>query len=399
MLNAWQYAKGYVRISVSGFGLERFMNMAAFRGVYLWDACRTPYGAELNVSIAGFKRLKNCARKTKCRVKIIEKNGLPFLLHRYRKRKLMMGGVLFFALGLFVLSSFVWRIDIEGNERLVSETVSVFLEAQGLRVGAPKFRLSDRALEHALLTHFSDISWADVETRGTRTTVRLTETLPPQPVLNRQTPAHVVASADGVITRVATWGGAPMVAAGDVVQAGQLLVSGVVDLEPDTPGTPVLYVHAYAEVWARRFYPMEFAVPFTYSKKIFTGQTAKSRAFRLLFLRNAHINAPGGSHSFTTYDKITTHHQPGVSGRYPLPVVLSVTHFYETAYETLTRTPDEAKALAQQMIIGRIIREFDFAADVAEIRVDFHQTADALLVRGVIVTNERIDRQVAITTE
>jgi len=399
LLNTWQYAKGYVRIKITGFGLERFMNMAAFRGVYLWDVQRTPEGVELNVTIKGFKMLKGCAKKTKCRTKIIQKNGLPFLLHRYRKRKLLMGGVAFFVLGLFILSSFVWRIEIEGNETTAHDTIMVFLEEQGLRIGAPKFRLSDRSLEQSLLTNFAQISWADVHTRGTRTVVRLAEALPPQEVINRQTPTHVVATAEGLVTNVITWSGAPMVKQGDVVREGEMLISGILELEPDMPGTPLVYVHAYAEVWARRYHPIEFIVPLIYQEKVFTGQTATSRTLQLLFPGNISINLPGGGNTFASYDRITTHHQPGVSANYPMPFVLAVTHYSEFAWEPRTRTVEEAKDLAERMITGRIFREFDFAIDIVDRRVDFHETADALQVRALIVTHERIDRQVVITVE
>jgi similar to stage IV sporulation protein len=149
--------------------------MAAFKGIYLWDVERTGGGVELNVSIRGFRMLRGCARKTKCRTKIIQKNGLPFILHRYRKRKLLMGGVLFFLLGLFALSSFIWRIDIKGNENLRHDTVMAFLDEQGLRTGALKFQLDDRELQQAILNNFPEVGWADVHTRGTRTTILIAE--------------------------------------------------------------------------------------------------------------------------------------------------------------------------------------------------------------------------------
>jgi len=394
-----QYAKGYVRVKITGFSLERFLNMAAFHGIYLWDVVRTAEGAELNVTIKGFKMLKTYAKKTKCRTRIIQKNGLPFLMFRYRRRKLLLGGVLFFLLGLFAMSSFVWRIELEGNQTLSYETVMVFLEEQGLRVGAPKLRLNDRLLQQSILNNFSQVSWADVHTRGTRTVVRLAEATPPQEVLDRQTPAHVMSTNDGLITHVIAWSGAPMVKAGDVVRSGEMLVSGILELVPDTPDTPLVYVHAHAEVWARRYHPIEFAVPFTYSEKVFTGQTATSRTLQLLFLQNRRINLPGGGNSFASYDKITTHHQPGVSGNYPLPVIMSVTHYSEFVPTPRTRTVEEAKALAERMITGRIIREFDFGIDIIDRQVAFEETETALAVNALIITHERIDKQVPITVE
>jgi len=394
-----QYAKGHVRVKVTGFSLERFLNMAAFHGIYLWDVVRTPEGVELNVTIKGFKMLKSYAKKTKCRTRIIQKNGLPFLLFRYRRRKLLMGGIIFFLLGLFVLSSFVWRIELEGNETLSHETLMVFLEEQGLRVGVPKLRLNDRNLQQSILNNFSQVSWADVHTRGTRTVVRVAEALPPQEVLDRQTPAHVMAANDGLITHVIAWSGAPMEKAGDVVRNGQMLVSGILELVPDTPDTPLVYVHAHAEVWARRYHPIEFTVPFVYFEKVFTGQTTANRTLQLLFLQNRRITLPSGGNTFASYDKITTYHQPGVSGNYPMPIILVTTHYSEFIPTQRTRTVEEAKALADTMITGRIIREFDFGIDIIDRQIIFEETETALRVSALIITHERIDKQIPITVE
>jgi len=399
MLNTWQYAKGYVRIKITGFNIERFLNMAAYHGVYIWDAVRTAEGAELNVSIKGFKMLKSCARKTKCRTKIIEKNGLPFLMFRYRKRKVLIGGVIFFVLGLFLLSSFVWRIEIEGNENLTQETMLVFLEEQGLRVGAPKFRLDDREIGQSLLTNFSQISWVEVHTRGTRTTIHISEALPEVEPINRQIPTHIVATVDGLITSVVTWGGAPMVRQGDIVRAGDMLVSGRLELEPDMPGSQVVYVHAFAEVWARRYHPIEFAVPFVQNEKVFTGETKAVRAVEFLFLPNFRLTLPNSGNSFASYDKITTYYQPGANGNYPLPVVFTTTHYSEFVWRNRTLTLEEAMQLAETMITGRLVREFDFGIDFISKQVQFQETPDALLVSALITTHERIDEQIPIRVE
>lgn len=399
LLTTMQYAKGHVRVKVTGFSLERFLNMAAFHGIYLWDVVRTPQGVELSVTIKGFKMLKSYAKKTKCRTRIIQKKGLPFLLFRYRRRKLLMGGIVFFILGLFVLSSFVWRIELEGNETLSHETLMVFLEEQGLSIGVPKLRLNDRHLQQSILNNFSQVSWADVHTRGTRTIVRVAEALPPQEVVDRQTPAHVMATNDGLITHVIAWSGAPMVKIGDVVRADEMLVSGILELVPDTPDTPLVYVHAHAEVWARRYHPIEFTVPFVYLEKVFTGQTAVNRSFQLLFLQNRRITLPGGGNAFASYDKIVTYHQPGVSGNYPMPIILVTTHYSEFIPTQRTRTVEEAKALADTMITGRIIREFDFGIDIIDRQITFEETETALRVSALIITHERIDKQIPITVE
>ncbi|MCL1863832.1 MAG: sporulation protein YqfD [Defluviitaleaceae bacterium] len=397
ILNLWQYTKGYVRLCVTGFSVERFLNMAAFRGVYLWDVVRTESGVELNVSIRGFRMLRGCARKTKCRTKIVQKNGIPFFLHKHRKRKVLMGGILFFIFGLMALASFVWRIEIDGNVDVPQEALLAFLETEGLRTGALKLNLSDRELQSAILNNFPEISWADVYTRGTRTSILISEAIPPKEIFDRQTPVHVVATSEGLITNMVTAAGAPMVRQNDVVREGEMLVSGILELEPDTPGTPNVYVHAYAEVWARRYHTLEFSVPFIYDVKIFTGRTSVDHSINLLFGTELSINLPFGGNSFESYDRITTHRQIGAGGDYPLPFVLVSEHYAEFTPTPRTRTTEEAMELAERLVTGRIIREFDFAIDVIDRQIGFRETPEALLVNALITTHERIDRQIPIT--
>jgi similar to stage IV sporulation protein len=358
---------------------------------------RTEKGVELNVSIRGFKMLRGCARKTKCRTKIVGKNGVPFILHKYRKRKVLLGGVLFFVIGIMTLASFIWRIEIEGNAAVTRDAIAEFLESEGLRTGALKFRLNDRQLQTAILNHFPEISWADVHTRGTRTTVLVSEAIPPQEIFDRKTPVHVVAATEGLITGIVTAAGAPLVRQNDIVREGDMLVSGILELDPDMPGTPNVYVHAYAEVWARRYHTLEFSVPFTYDVKIFTGRTANRHAIHLLIGGNWRVNLPSGRNSFESYDRITTHRQIGAGGNYPLPFVLVTDRYLEFTPQARTRTPEEAKELADRMITGRIIHEFDFAIDITERKVSFSETPEGLTVNALIITHERIDKQVPIT--
>ncbi|MCL2356952.1 MAG: sporulation protein YqfD [Defluviitaleaceae bacterium] len=394
MLDFWQFTKGYVRIEVTGFTVERFINMAAFRNIYLWDVRRVESGVQLNVSIRGFKMLRMCARKTKCKTKIVEKNGLPFLAHRYRRRKVFFGGVLFFFAGLIALSMFIWQIEIEGNDRISHDTILTFLENEGLYSGALKMRLNDDSIRDAILQNFDEIIWADVYTRGTRTQILISEALPVPEVFDRQTPVHVVASGEGLITGIATAAGAPMVRQNDVVREGDMLVSGILELDPENPGSTLVYVHADAEVWARRFHSLNFTVELTYETKIFTGRTTRQRTLDVLDFR---INLPGGGNNFESYDRITTYNQVGARGNYPLPVILTTEHFSEFTPGSRTRTSDEARLLAESMVTSRIIREFDFGVDIVSRELQFSETDDILHVRALITTHERIDRQIPIT--
>jgi similar to stage IV sporulation protein len=396
LLRLWNFLRGYVRVSVTGFSIERFLNMAAYRGIFLWDVKRTGAEVEMNVSIKGFKMLRTCSHKTECKTRIKKKNGLPFIISRYRKRKLLLGGILFFALSLYALSSFIWRVDIIGTETLDHDLVRTFLAEQGLGVGSFKYFIDKQELSRKLITHFAEIGFANIHTRGTRTAVLLAEAIPPQHLIDRETPTHVIADRDGLITNITAGAGAPLARAGDIVQAGEMLVSGMLQIQSETEGPAIIYVHAYAEVWARRYYPIEFIVPLNYTQRVFTGRTTRRYGVQFLFGKKPIVRFPGGGISFTDYDRITTQHQPGASGDYPLPFIWLTTHYAEFVQQPRTRTMAQAYELSDRLLTERIIREFDFGIDIIDKRFVYEETPDALFVQALIITNERIDRIIPI---
>jgi len=70
----------------------------------------------LKMSIKGFKMVRPVAKKTHSKVKIISKNGMPFIISRYRKRKAYVLGALLFLVLINLIASFIWDIEITGNK-------------------------------------------------------------------------------------------------------------------------------------------------------------------------------------------------------------------------------------------------------------------------------------------
>lgn len=89
-----QYGKGYLKIHVSGYFAERFLNGCSHKKIRLWDLKPVPGGYEMCVTISGFRKLKPIIRKTGTKVVIVKRSGLPFLLFKYRKRRLFFTGSL-----------------------------------------------------------------------------------------------------------------------------------------------------------------------------------------------------------------------------------------------------------------------------------------------------------------
>ena len=97
IIKIWNYSNGYVIIKIEGLTLERFLNLAATKDIYLWDIKRIDYTLlEMKVSIEGFRELKDIVKKVGCHVEIIEKKGLPFIFYKFKNRKMLGIGILLF---------------------------------------------------------------------------------------------------------------------------------------------------------------------------------------------------------------------------------------------------------------------------------------------------------------
>jgi similar to stage IV sporulation protein len=389
----WKNMRGYVRIEVTGFSTERFINMAAHKGIYLWDVVHMDTGVLMNVSIKGFKMLRECLRKTKCKMRIRQKKGLPFVIYKYRKRKILMGGIIFCAAILYLLSCFVWMIDIKGNDRVSRDEIVAFCANKGLQIGAFKYKIDNKKLKSDLMNHFKDVSWLDVHIKGTRAIIQIAEIIPPPEIVDKSTPSHVVALKDGLITSIVAGSGDPLVKKDDVVHKGDVLVSGLVKTLTDDGGEMIKTVHAYAEVWAKMYNEINFAVPFQYEDKSYTGKHASQYAITVMgYTFNLFRIGP----EMLNFDRFTKRTQLNFGENYPLPVIIFKHTYRDFTPITLTRTVDEAKELAGRMINSRIIREFDFAADIIDKSVAIQELPDQIIVNALITTNERIDKEVPL---
>ena len=104
---------GFVNITVEGFFIERFINTCISKRIFFWETKRTKSTIfSANIGIKNFKEVVKIAKKCKCKIKINSKNGLPFLLNRYRKRKFFVIALGVIICAIIATSNFIWNIEI-----------------------------------------------------------------------------------------------------------------------------------------------------------------------------------------------------------------------------------------------------------------------------------------------
>ena len=388
----WNFLNGYVTINIAGFSVAKVISSAAADGVKIWHVVRMEFGFEMRLRTADFERVAQLAREYRCSVEVISKDGLPMLLQKYKRRYGMAAGLILVIFGLYYLSTFIWLIEIEGNERLEQGEIIQFLEQNGIAAGTARRSLLQRDVEDLLIAHFGDIAWASVYIRGTLARIHLTETIvAPMPILDLSHPADIVAAKDGIILSIATASGTPKVRPGDVVLAGDVLVSSAVNLALPEEAPEYVNIRAMAEVWARMYYRIDFHVPFLFYEKSFTGEMSR--------VYNIDVNGRSfgiGRNRYENYELITSERRLSFCEFLPMPILLRTEEHREYAMAVGNRSIEEALFFAFAEANRHILENFDHAADILTTEITYTETEAGLNIELFIVTAERIDLPQAI---
>ena len=382
----WYYLRGYVKIRAKGFSAERFMNLAAYRGVYLWDV--TQAGASMIMKAAGgsIEILEACAEKTGCTMEILGWGGLPAFLGRFRKRQVWTAGLLFFAAGLYFLSSFIWMVEVEGNERLAKEDILSFCGEMGLRPGGWKRNVDTEEVTKRLLEEFPDLSWVSVGIRGTDATVRLAETIEKVELVDQETLCDIIAAQDGVILQITAERGTPLVAAGDVVQRGDILISSelVIGLEGEEQHTE--YTAAAGTVTARIWQRLAEEMPLRYEEVVYNGVEKENHS--LIFSeKELDVIRPSGEGE---WEKTVLEETPLALGDFELPVKWKKELWRACETVEKERTPAEAKELLEENLRKKAENLLSPYGTIENITFKFEEYADCVRGEAEITMAERI---------
>jgi similar to stage IV sporulation protein len=271
LLRLWNYLRGYVIIIIEGFFTEKFINICVHRNILLWDVkVQSDRTLTMRMNIKGFRLIRPIARKSKCRVRLLKKTGLPFVLNRYRRRKAFFAGALLFIALIYILSSFIWNVEITGNKRIATAQLEEVLARNGIKTGILKYGIDTDNVVSNIMLDMGDISWIGITIHGTKAKVQIRERIPIPEIIPMDEPCDILASKDGMIKKVVAKEGIEAVGEGDTVQKGQVLISGSIPLKDDEKRFK--FVHAMGKVTARTWYEEESPVILTETERLKTGR-------------------------------------------------------------------------------------------------------------------------------
>ena len=334
-----EYAIGYVNIVIEGYYIEQFINICNNKQIDLWNIKKeNSIKIFANVQIGDFKRLKPICKKTKCKVKIQNKKGLPFVIRKYKKRKFFFVFLLLIILTIIILSNFIWNIEIESDADIPKEEILELAKSEGLEIGKRKGAIDTKAVINKIRLERDDISWVGIEIDGTNATIKLVKADEKPEIINDDEYCNIVADKNAMILKVSAQNGTPLVKEGDIVTNGDVIVAGWMEGKY----TGKQYVHAQAEIQAKVWYTTTERVYLKETKKVETGETKNSYSVKI---NNFQINLPKSLPKFKKYDTIEENKKLKLFSNFYLPFELVKYTYKEYKEEQVVYSIEEAKQI------------------------------------------------------
>jgi similar to stage IV sporulation protein len=386
---------GYCEVKASAEQAAALLDVCRQYG-YVYDGFRgEPDGAvRLCVRLRTVARLKATCEQRGVTVEVGKPSGLPAYVMQYRRRVGLLVGMAA-AVALTVFSGlFVWDVRISGNTTVTDYDIKQSLQACGFGVGTSLVGFQADHIENRVLMADDRLAWISINMKGTVAEVQVREAVHKEDAVELL-PCNIVAARSGVVERIELEDGNVVVAAGQAVNEGDLLVSGLYD--SDRVG--FRWTHAAARVYARTLRTIQIEIPLTYEHKVYGGEKGEKDllgafvAERSVFFFGKEIKfSKKTGNQVGSCDTIRRSEAVGRIGDVALPISVQTVWYLPYTVETAQRTPSEAEELAY-LDLSRQIGEIPGGAELIRKTITTRLTETAFYLDCELVCVEDIAKE------
>ena len=386
----FNYIIGYIRISIEGYYIERFINICRNEKITIWNLKRDKnVKLELNIGIKDLKRVAKIAKQTKCKMKITRKKGLPFIFNKYKKRKLFFVFLIVIIIILAISSNFIWNIQIIEEDKQDMKNLYQDVIDSGLAIGTMKSKINTKDIINKIRLKRDDIAWIGIELKGTNAIVRAVKATAKPNIVNDEDYCNIVSDKQGIITKISAQNGTIAVKVGDTVNVGTTLINGWMEGKY----TGIRYVHAKGEIQAKVWHTKSKKIQYNTTERTQTGNIENKYQIKI---NNFEINLSKRLSKFKIYDTIVEENKFKIFSDFYLPISLIKTTNKEVKEKQKKYEIEEAKNLGIQQLQDELDNEIENKEKIVNKITNTYEKEDGVEVYVTyevledIGTNEKI---------
>lgn len=350
--------KGYISIRIEGYFVERFINLIMNSNIEIWNIKQENVGIIIaQIYAKDFLKIKNIAKKSKCKVKIENKIGVPFTLNKYRHRKIFAILIATVSTIITILNLYVWEVEIIGEFAFPIEEIRQELAEENVKSGVLKKNIDSEKIKLNMLLKREDIAWMGIAIKGNKIIVEIIGKEIKYNDYVKKEPGNIIADKQGVVEKIYVAQGVANVQKGDIIEKGDILISGEVASEFSN----TRYVAADGEIIVKTWYVEKYKVP--YLKSVVSKSGNKEKSY-IIDIFNCEINLLNNSTNFEKYDTIVSSNNFNLFGMLDVPIKVTTQSREEIIVDIITYSKNQAKDLAKSLVKRSIMKKIPSDAKI-----------------------------------
>lgn len=272
LFNNIRVFKSTIEVEIEGYFVERYINLCRSSNIEIWDIKQLAAGKIIFTSYAkNLKKMKNIVRKSKCRLKVLNKNGIYFKLSKYRKRRIAMYIFVGLCVWIYVFSKFIWKVNVAGNTNISYSEICNTLKEFGIHPGLFNKNLDKGKISDILRAKYYNIAWVGVEVNGINLDIEIIEKNINNLKEQQEEVGNVVATKSATISSIIATNGTALLKKGETVTQGETLIEGKIYYKNKEPKE----VHASGVVRGIVAYDYTKEYIFKETKKTYTDKVKR----------------------------------------------------------------------------------------------------------------------------
>lgn len=355
-MNFWRSLDGMIRVKLVSADPAAALAQISNAGITVYDADRPDDDIALLFRIrrSDYGALEKLAQRRGYGLEPMERMGIYWALRGLRRRKLLVSGLLLLTILALYLPTRVLFIQVEGNNAIPTNLILEKSAQCGIFFGASRKEVRSEKMKNALLESIPQLQWAGINTYGCVAIISVRERSETQTGEESAQVSNLIASRDGIIVSCTVTRGSSLCRVGQVVRAGQTLVSGYTDC-----GLQIRAARAEGEVYAQTQRQILAAAPVNWTQK---GEILSvEKKYSLIFGKNKINLSKDSGISGTICDKMYLWNYITLPGGFTLPVAIvtqvctyySGTQSEQTGEDLLSAFAQ--RYLSEQMVAGQIL--------------------------------------------